>query len=292
MIRSMTGFGQAERSAAGWRCTAEMRSVNGRHLELRLRLPNGLNHLEERLKKRVKEPCDRGKIEGTITLSPEGEGESMIALNKPLLRSYRSLLRELHEALGQPVIVSLGDLLTNRDLVQFRSWEERREEVETLVEDTLAEALERLVAMRTTEGVALQAVLEEHIGAFRGHVEALKPLTAELPAEYARRLRENLARLSEGNLPGEERILQEITLFADRSDVSEEFARLATHLDHLEKMLGDGGAVGRKIEFLLQELNRETNTLGVKSSDARVSALIIEMKSQLEKLREQIQNIE
>jgi uncharacterized protein (TIGR00255 family) len=292
MIRSMTGFGQAEGSAAGWRCTVELRSVNGRYLDVRLRLPAGLTQLDEPLRKRIKAACERGKIDGTVNLLPENGAGPVLAVNRPLLESYRAVLREIAEVLEQPVRVTLGDLLANRELIQQQSWEGHDEQIEALVDDTLQAALGGLLAMRETEGAALKAALLEHAASLEGLVEQARPLTADLPAQYARRLRENLARLSEGPLPAEERILQEISLFADRSDVSEEFARLHTHLEHLRGLLEQGGPVGRKFEFLLQELNREANTLGAKNSDTQVSAIVMEMKSEIEKLREQVQNIE
>jgi len=292
MIRSMTGFGQAEGAAAGWRCTVELRSVNGRYLDVRLRLPPGLNALDEPLRARIKAACERGKIDGTINLGPETGGGPSLTVNRPLLESYRAVLDEVAAALGQPVRITLSDLLANRDLIQQPSWEAQSEAVAALVQDTLDTALRGLLTMRETEGAALAAALQHHAHQIRTLAEQARPLTAELPNQYAKRLRDNLARLSDGPMPAEERILQEISLFADRCDVTEEFARLHTHLDHLRQLLEQGGPVGRKFEFLLQELNRETNTLGSKSSDAQVGALIVEMKSEIEKLREQVQNIE
>ena len=291
-IRSMTGFGQAESRAVGWRCSAELRSVNGRHLDVRLRLPSGLAPLEEPLKKRVRAACERGNIDGSVTLLPDAGGAPALTVNRPLLAAYRAALQEIAGLLGQGVQVTLGDLLSNRELIQPQSWEGQREAVEALVQAALDEALRGLLRMRETEGAALKAELLARADAVQALAGQAQPLTADLPQQYARRLRDNLEKLSGGNLPDEERILQEISLFADRCDVSEEFARLHTHLEHLRGLLEQGGPVGRKFEFLLQELNRETNTLGSKSSDAQVSALVVDMKSEIEKLREQVQNIE
>jgi len=292
MIRSMTGFGQGDRSAGGWRCTVEVRSVNGRHLEQRLRLPSGLGGLEDRLKKDIKARCERGNIDVMVTLVASGGESSALALNRSVLEGYATLLKEMEKVLERPVHVALGDLLANRDLVQNNSWEEQREAIETLVRETLAEALEGLLAMREAEGEALHEAMTAHTNEVARIAEALKPIAEELPALYSKRLHDNLQRLSEGQLPQEDRIAQEIALFADRCDVTEEFARLAAHQEHLQGLWKEGGAVGRKSEFLLQELNREANTLGVKCNDTRVGTLIVELKSQLEKLREQIQNIE
>lgn len=291
MIRSMTGFGQAEETASGWHCRVEMRSVNGRHSDIRLRLPAGMAHLEETYKKRIKAACERGKVEVSLTLTPEGGGEGALRLNRPLLNTYGALLKEMETALGRPVQVSLGDLLSNRELIQFNSWEAEQEAVEELTGRTVESALADLQSMRETEGASLREALLEHVTRMRELTATMRPLVADLPAQYATRLRENLDRLGNGDAVNDDRIAQEITLFAERSDVTEEFTRLDTHFDHLESLLDQGGAVGKKIDFLLQEMNRETNTLGVKCANAQVSISVIELKSTIEKLREQIQNI-
>lgn len=290
-MHSMTGFGRAERTAAGWRCQAELRSVNGRYLEVRLRLPGGLTALEEPLRRQVRRRLERGKVDGTVTLLPEAEGEAGLGLNRPLLRALRRLLDETQATLERPVTVSLGDLLGMRDLVQFEAWDAHREALEALAAETVGDALDHLLGMRRTEGTALQAELREHLSALDARLEAIAPLTAAQPALVAGRLRESLARLTDTPVP-DERIAQEVALLAERADVTEELARFRTHLDHLRGLLDEPGAVGRRIEFLLQELNREANTLGVKSGNAEVSAHVIEIKAGLEKLREQIQNVE
>jgi uncharacterized protein (TIGR00255 family) len=295
MIQSMTGFGRAELAQAGWRCAVELRSVNSRFLDFRVKLPPGLNHLEEACKKVLRTGCERGKIDGTVTLTPDEGGGPPIKVNRPLLRRYAAVLDEVREVLGAPVQLTLGDLMGSRDALLTNAWEDQREAMEQLVEAAFARCVESLRVMRRQEGVALGKELLGRTALLRQHLTAIAPLARDLPAVYARRLRENLARLMEGadaDRPTQERIAQEIALFAERCDVSEELSRFGTHLDHLEDMLRQGGALGRKIEFLLQELNREANTLSVKSSDVQVSTLVIEVKSELEKLREQCQNIE
>ena len=292
MIRSMTGFGRAEERQAGWRCAVELRSVNGRHLDARLRMPNGLNHLEEDLKKVLRERCDRGKIDGTVTLTPDGEGASLLQVNEPLLRGFGALVRQASQVLGQPVNVSLGDLLQVRDLIRFDDFESGEEAIKPLLEGTMRRAVDELLKMRETEGRSLRADLEQNAGNLRNLLDEIEPMTQDLPQRHATRLRENLARLVGGEALSEDRIAQEIAMLAERCDVAEELTRFRTHLDHLAGLMAEQGPVGRKIEFLLQELNREANTLGVKSSDTGVSVRVIEIKATLERLREQIQNIE
>lgn len=292
MMHSMTGFGRASKSEEGWMCSVELRSVNGRYLESRIRLPSSLLAMEEGLKKQIQAKCERGKIECSISLVPVGEGQALISLNAPLLRGLEAMLAKVEHQLGRSLQIGMGDLLAVKDLVRFDTWEGLDESVGGLVTATLDEALVELVNMRKTEGQSLHEELETRGRTLGTLVEAVMPLAAEVPAQYGKKLRENLIRLNEGNSIPEERIIQETALFAERCDVTEELTRFKTHLEHLSQILSEGGAVGRKIEFLLQELNREANTLGVKCNDTRISEKVIEMKSELEKLREQIQNVE
>jgi uncharacterized protein (TIGR00255 family) len=295
MIQSMTGFGRAETAGGGWRCTVELRSVNNRFLDVRVKLPQGLSALEETLKKALRGRCERGKVDGSVTLASEDAEQSGLVVNRAALERYASIFREVSTLMGQPVHLSLGDLINAREPILTSAWESRKEDVERLIEDTFGRAADALLAMRRQEGQALTRDLRERSALLRSHIAQIAPLTQDLPTHYARKLRENLARLMEGTGdlgPLQDRIAQEIALFAERCDVSEELTRFNTHLENLEKMLEQGGALGRKFEFILQELNREANTLSVKSSDVVVSAHVIEIKTELERLREQIQNIE
>lgn len=309
-IQSMTGYGRAEAAAEGWHCAVELRSVNSRHLELRLRLPNGLSHMEDALKKRLRERCERGKVEGTGTLSAEGEGRSEWVVNQPALARYALLVQEAARG-GLAAQVTLGDLLNAREPILRSALEGNAAAVEPLVERTFVLAADALVKMREREGAALAADLAGRFALLRNLMAAIVPLTQDLPRQQARRLREHLAKLlglaaefpsrapdGFGQTPlrlgsaQEDRILLEIALLAERSDVSEEIARFGAHLDHVEQLLAQGGPLGRKFEFLLQELQREANTLSVKSSQTQVSAHVVEIKTELERLREQIQNVE
>lgn len=292
MIRSMTGYGRAERTAGNWRCGVEVRSVNGRFLEVRLKMPGGMAHLEEDLRKIVKKECQRGKVDCTITLTPQNQDAAPLALNKALLKQYGQLLDAFQKELGTPIQVTLGNLTMIKDLILTDQWIGGDSEVETLLSETLGEAVGELVAMREREGTALQVEMMQRFSAVRALTEEVGALTKEVPKHHAERLRENLNRLMGPQIPEEERIFQEIAILADRCDVSEEISRLDTHLDHLEQIMGAGGALGRKFEFLLQEINREANTLAAKSNEVPVSTRVVEIKSELEKLREQIQNIE
>jgi uncharacterized protein YicC (UPF0701 family) len=313
----MTGFGRAEATASGWHCAVELRSVNSRHLDVRVRLPSALSHLEEPLKKRLRERCERGKVEGTVTLTADGAALGEWSLNRPVLERYALLVQEVTRATGIATQVTLGDLLNAREPILRSALEGGTEEAEALVERAFGLAVDALVAMREREGSALVTELRSRMALLRTHLGAIVPLTEDLPRQQAARLREHLAKLlslasgpvaepptSAAAKPTgrsastvftpaqEERLLMEIALLAERSDVAEEIARFGTHLDHVEQMMREGGPLGRKFEFLLQELQREANTLSVKSSQTQVSARVVEIKTELERLREQIQNIE
>jgi len=307
MIQSMTGFGHAEASAGRWHCAVELRSVNSRHLEFRGRLPAGLSQLEEALKKRLRERCERGKVEGSVSLTAEGEAFGELALNQPALEHYALLLKEVRRVTGIMPTVSLGDLMGGKDPILQSALDGHAEEVEALVDRTFAQAVDSLVRMRQREGEALAAEFRSRIGLLREHLGAIVPLVGDLPRQHAVRLREHLTKLMSlatetpgAAMPGgsrfspaqEDRIQLEIVLLAERCDVSEEIARFGTHLDHLEQLLEQGGPLGRKFEFLLQELQREANTLSVKSNHPQVSARVVEIKTEIERLREQIQNLE
>ena len=292
MTRSMTGFGQAGHSDADWRCSVEVRSVNSRYLDIRLRLPRRMAALEEPIKARIKALCSRGKIDGVVSLSPAGGGGSLVPLTPAQLEELAQMVRHLSTVLGQPVNLGLSDLLSLGETLGEAPSDEIPPQVEALVMKTAEDAIGRMVQMRETEGEALLAVLAGHTATVAEIVQEIEPMTAGIPERYAQRLRENLARLSQGNLPDADRIAQEIVIFADRCDVTEEFNRIHTHLAHLRDIISTGGVIGRKIDFLLQELNREANTLGVKANDADISARVVVMKSELEKIREQIQNME
>lgn len=292
MIHSMTGFGRAELTQGDWRCGVELRSVNSRFLEIRLKLPGGLAQSEERLKAVIKGSCERGKFDCSVTLTPDNPETHALVLNKPLLKQYAGLVEAFRQELGGEIQITLGNLTNIKDLILTDQWAEDSEPVEKLMEDSLSAALGELMAMRAREGEALKSDLMERLGNMRRIKEEIIPLTSDIPGQYAKRLRENLSRLMEPGTPNEERIIQEIAILADRYDVSEEITRLEAHLQHLEQMLSEGGVVGRKIEFLLQELNREANTLSSKTNDVPISTRVVDMKSELEKLREQVQNIE
>ncbi len=294
MLRSMTGFGAASsEEQRGFALRVEIRSVNHRHLSIKTRLPEGCLALEPEIENRVRARCERGAL--SVVLSAERHGGAELArLDERVAARYRSELERLAQALGLPAAITLETLL---ELPGVLSAAENgaaavagaREEVLALVE----EALERLLEMRSAEGRALELDLRKHARATArivARVERRMPQVVRAQkASLERRVRELLGK-HVPELSAE--LAREVALLADRLDVSEEVARLKSHLAQLESWLGRGGRIGRQLDFLVQEIFREVNTIGAKCSDARVAHWIVEAKTHVERLREQVQNVE
>lgn len=292
MIKSMTGYGKGEAVHEGGRFTVEVRCVNHRYGEVTVKLPRALMQFENEIKKRVGERLVRGKIDVFI------QAENAVALgvpmaNLPLARGYLKAFQTIAEALGLQGEVDLALVASQRDVVTVAaeaeaSLEEIPQELVAAVDD----ALRRVDEMRLFEGESLFADFQrrrEVLAQLIAQVAERAPLVV---SEYAQRLKERIAQLlGEGSLP-EERIAQEVAVMADKCDVTEELVRLESHLRQFDETLAKSEPVGRKLDFLLQEINREVNTIGSKANDARMAALVVELKAELEKIREQVQNIE
>jgi uncharacterized protein (TIGR00255 family) len=294
VIRSMTGFGRAEASADGFVVTVEARSVNHRHLDVAVRVPRALAALESDARKLVAGRLERGRVDVTVALGQAPErAPSQVRADAALAAEYVAQARALAEALGLAAEVPLAWVLERPGVV-------RVEEVDPpdaptvwpVLADALARAVDALVAQRTTEGGALAAELHAQAAALESEIVEI---TARAPAAAARReerLRERLRALVGSLEVDESRILIETAAWAEKTDVTEELTRLRTHLAELRAMLDKGGPLGRPLDFLVQELNREVNTIGSKADDLEVSQRVLAAKGIIEKLREQIQNLE
>ncbi|OPY13448.1 MAG: hypothetical protein A4E70_00755 [Syntrophus sp. PtaU1.Bin005] len=294
MISSMTGYGRAESTDNTRKIVVEMRSLNHRYLEVSLRLPNLFLPMEMEIKRKVGEHFSRGRIDVSIKMDADngGEGENRYSLNLPLLKNYFSLLVEMKNELN------LADEITLELLSRFKDVMTPVEAIPDLqacwgkVEPVFYEALAELKAMRKTEGDILYRDLVDRIGYIRTSLDGIVQRTPVLLEEYHARLVARVQELTKGLVVDEARLAQEVAVMAERSDITEETVRFRSHLEQFEAMMNSAEAVGRKIDFLIQEMGREINTIGSKSSDAQISRRVIEIKSELAKLREQVQNIE
>ena len=290
MAVSMTGFGAGKVHREKWQCNTEIRTVNNRFLDVTIRLPTGFQQLAHPLKQVVQQTCHRGKIDCTIVLT-EVVGEPSLCLNSALAESYRKVLEDFQTATRFPVSVSLSDLLKIQDLIQIPQPDPESHFFATLIQESLEIALAQLNEMRIQEGAALIADVRERLVTSASLLNEIEQTAKDLPALYYQKLCDKITAL-DGDLEfDEERVHQELALFADRSDITEEITRFRTHLQHMESVLKEQ-EVGRRAEFLLQEFNREINTIASKSNNAPISQWVVEIKGQLEKMREQIQNIE
>jgi uncharacterized protein (TIGR00255 family) len=294
MIRSMTGFGRAEATSAAFVLTVEARSLNHRHLDIALRLPAALTSLEADARRLVQSRLERGRVEITVQLSPVGGGPaSDVRLNRPLARRYLESARALARELRLPREKMLLWLLERPGVVQVQeAAPPDAAAVWPSLSQALESALDALSARRATEGAALAVELRTLQVALGGIVSVMAARAPQAAARRGERLRDRLRALL-GEVPLDEgRIATEMAAWAQKTDVTEELARLRAHLDEFGLMLDKGGPVGRAFDFLIQELGREVNTVASKSDDLELSQAALAAKGLLEKMREQVQNLE
>ncbi len=293
MLKSMTAYGRGEFLHQGVTFTAEIKTVNHRFLDIHLRIPRNFQALEEELKGLISSRIKRGRVEAVLQMGPsEHTPVGTLELNRPLVEAYLKALDELETQFGIEKGVTGQALIQMRDIVVYQPMEVDMESVLPGFRGALELALDSLDEMRSSEGKALEADFRKRINRIREAVGLIKEKSQELVDNYRKKLKERVSKLLEGAQVDEGRLEQEVVLFAERSDITEELVRIASHLDQFENYLKADDVVGRRLDFLLQELNREVNTLAVKSSDAAISRIVVEIKAELEKMREQAQNVE
>ena len=289
MAISMTGFGAADAQWETWICQVEIRSVNQRFLDIRCRLPLGFQTMEPEIKKQIKAVSSRGKIDCSIKLE-KGASEEKLKLNLERAQRYNELLTEFEDLSGRKVGVDARDL-SSLNIIEENKSGEPPEKCEKVIWECLARGLEGLQEMKEREGQAMQSDIQQRLSSCGNIVNSIEKLSQAEPERFRDRLQERFSQLTEGVEINPERLEQEIALLADRLDISEEVVRFRTHLEHMDEIMSQR-EVGKKAEFLMQELNREVNTMASKSNHAGISQSSVEIKSELEKVREQLQNIE
>jgi uncharacterized protein (TIGR00255 family) len=293
----MTGYGRGECTMNERRFKVEIKSVNHRYGDISIKLPRFLNAFEDGVRKRLSREILRGKADVYIHFETQSARDVSVRLNTAFAEAYVGALRELQTAYGLTDGVTLPLLTSNHEIfsVEKDSYDEaaRAELLETL-NAALDEALSRYNEMRVTEGESLRRDMLLKRENMQQTLARVKERAPAVSAEYAKRLRERISEALSGTsfIPDEGRLLTEIAIFADRSCVDEEITRLESHLSQLDGILSGGEAAGRKLDFLVQELNREVNTIGSKSNDAEMTGFVLSLKAEIEKIREQIQNIE
>ena len=294
MIRSMTGYGRAEALLDGRKWTVEIKSLNHRYTEVFVRMPAALFALEGEVKRKVGERLTRGRIEVVIRIESEAaqDGEMRFDLNLPLLRHYHSLLLQLKETLNLKDDISLGMLAGLKDAFIAKEAEVDLDGAWKGMEAVLEEALSALTEMRKKEGEIILRDMVMRLDLIKRCLDVIEGRAPKVVEEYHRKLTERVKELTGGIEIDAARLSQEVAIMADRMDITEEVVRFRSHLNQLDEMLAGDEAAGRKIDFLLQEVNREVNTMGSKGNDAEISCRVVEIKSELSRMREQVQNIE
>lgn len=292
MIKSMTGYGRVVALLDGRNIAVEAKSVNHRFLEISLRTPSALFPLEMEYKKKIGERFKRGRIDVSIRLEGEGADTSKVNLNLEIAHNYFDVLSRLKAEFYLQEPITLKSLTVFRDIFTPPSETELSPDFLSRVEKTLQEALSMLVNMRQDEGMALYSDMQMRLKVITEIMETIRLRAPQVVLEYQKRLADRIKELTAGYVLDDARLAQEVAIMADRCDITEELVRMQSHINQFEALLQSEDAEGKKIDFLLQEMNREINTIGSKSNNAEIARQVIEAKSELGKLREQAQNIE
>ena len=292
MIHSMTGYGRAVRSLNGREITVELRSVNNRFLDCTVKLPRAFSYAEDAVKQKVKASVARGKVDVYISVNAATDENVRVCLNRPVLEGYLNALRTMVTEYGVRDDISAAALARFPEVFIVEKPEEDEERNTADFVSVAEEAIAAYDAMRAREGEALAADVRAHAAVILSYVQKVEQRSPVTAAEYRARLEAKLREVLESKSIDESRILTEAAVFADKIAVDEETVRLRSHLSQLESLLSEGGAIGRKLDFLLQEMNREANTIGSKGNDLEQARNVVAIKAELEKIREQIQNIE
>ena len=292
MVKSMTGYGRAVETVNGREFTVELRSVNNRYLDCSVKLPRSLAFAEEAVKQAVKATISRGKVDIFITVRSEGASDVKITLNAAMVEGYLSAMKQMVSDYGVQDDISVSVISR---MPEVFSVEKPEVDEAQLLEDLMhvvEQALAAYDTMRAAEGRVLENDLRSRGNTILELVSKVEAGNGQTVVDYRTRLYNKLQEVLANTSIDESRILTEAAIFADKVAVDEETVRLRSHLEQMNNMLTTGGAIGRKLDFLLQEMNRESNTIGSKCSDVRLARIVVDIKAELEKIREQTQNIE
>ena len=292
MIKSMTGYGRGQQIIDGREITVEIKSVNHRYFEFSARVPRAYGYLEEKLKSFVQSKVSRGKVDVGVTIFNIEGKDAQIEVNQSIAVGYIDALRKANETIGLNDDLSLSQLIRLPDIFNVVKTTEDEEVIWNLVKTVAEEALNNFVSMRETEGQKMKDDIKSrlaYISELVGKVEERSPMVTE---SYRERLYNKISEILNDKKIDEQRILTEAAIFSEKTAVDEETVRLKSHIQQFTTLLETTDSVGRKLDFLIQEFNRESNTIGSKAQDVEITRIVVELKSEIEKIREQIQNIE
>jgi uncharacterized protein (TIGR00255 family) len=291
MVKSMTGFGRSQKESNDFSLTVEIKTVNHRFCEYHIRMPRQLLKVEDKIKKQLTEYIHRGRVEVFVTLGGNGLVHRKVNIDWSLLDEYFQYIVKVKEKYNIPNDITIQDLLQREEWLQIDEVDAGNEELEKLVGLAVKEAANQLLAMRVSEGKELENDIRKQLITLEGTSERVKLLSPLVVSQYTERLTKRMNEFVTGALD-EQRLITEVAIFADKVDINEELTRLQSHIRQFEETLLNPEPIGRKLDFLLQEMNREVNTIGSKVNDSRIAQEVVDMKSLLEKVKEQVQNIE
>ena len=292
MVKSMTGYGRAVETVNGREFTVELRSVNNRYLDCTVKLPRMLSFAEDAVKQAVKATISRGKVDVFISVHAEGASDVKVTLNAPMVEGYLAAMKQMVADYGVQDDISVSLISRMPEVFSVEKPEVDEEQLKADLMSVVQKALANYDAMRAAEGKALEADLRSRGNTILELVAQVEAGNGQTVIDYRTRLYNKLKEVLANTAIDESRILTEAAIFADKVAVDEETVRLRSHLEQMNNMLTTGGAIGRKLDFLLQEMNREANTTGSKCSDMKLARIVVDIKAELEKIREQTQNIE
>lgn len=292
MVLSMTGFGRGKAEDDSREINVELKTINHRYLDINLRMPRSMSALEDDTRKRIQQSVSRGRVEVYIGYKSKAQDQITVTVNEPVANAYIDAFRTLAEKFGIEEKPDLSILSGISDIFTITEQEEDEDALRELLFSALDEAMQVLMQMREKEGRFLAEDIQERSVAISGMVDAIEKQSPSVVEDYRKKLEQRLKDLLKSTDLDEARFNTEVAYFADRSNITEEIIRLRSHIGQLQQTLKAGGPIGRKLDFIVQEMNREANTIGSKSSDITITNQVVEIKSEIEKIREQIQNLE
>ena len=291
-MKSMTAYGRGEHEMGKNNLTAEIKTLNNRYRDIILRLPSSLQEFEDFIRAEISNRVKRGRIELSIQLTTSEDTTYSLELNRQLLNAYRKLYEEMNSEFGTDDKLKPEYFLQIRDAVISTPQKVDPVESKAAIEKLLKQTMDSLDTMRIQEGTALGADLVKRLDLIKKYFDMIEKRSPSVITEYKEKLKNRIAAISEDLEVDESRLAQEVAIFAGRCDITEEIVRARSHLDQFHNYMEMDDSIGRRLDFLVQELNREINTISSKASDSSISASAVEVKAELEKIREQIQNIE
>lgn len=292
MIKSMTGYGRCESQFDDYRITVEIKTVNNRYLDISTKVYKQYSFVEEIVRERVSEKIKRGKAEISFQFCNVKDNSYIVTLNEETATGYYNALKALGERFGLADDLTVSKLGAYSDIFNLERTEDDKEKILSDASSALSDALDDLVSSREAEGERLYAFFTDAIGEIKGIVDYIEKRSPETVDEYKAKMEARIRELLDAVPFDEARLLTEVAIFSDKVNITEEITRFRSHLQEFEALLKSNEPVGRKLDFIIQELNREANTMGSKCNDFEISKRVIELKSEIEKLREQVQNIE